>query len=186
MKAGDPTPAKAEFIDSIVAEPYVRAGRIGLKQWADRNHAILSPPPINLPVRPTTNSKGGATITVDPATMGSATGSAWLGYSLNSAAWQGEKFKKEFPAEKIYRHSLREEAEGLRRVLTMANEQNLPDSKLDPSLRLLRLIDGDGMLECWILIDHADAAIAQDYIAYRAGHRPLLHAYIAKYDVHFQ
>ena len=39
------------------------------------------------------------------------------------------------------------------------------------------------MLECWILIDHPDQGIAQDYVAYRASHRELLHAYVAKYDV---
>jgi hypothetical protein len=46
-------------------------------------------------------------------------------------------------------------------------------------------LDKDGMLECWILLSHADQGIAQDYAAYRATHRELLHAYMDKYLVHF-
>ena len=45
-------------------------------------------------------------------------------------------------------------------------------------------ISVNGMLVCWILLDDPDQGIAQDYVAYRAAHRDLLRAYIAKYDVH--
>jgi hypothetical protein len=51
-------------------------------------------------------------------------------------------------------------------------------------LKSLKALDADGMVECWILLDDADQGIAQDYVAFRAAHRDLLHAYIAKYDVH--
>lgn len=69
-------------------------------------------------------------------------------------------------------------------VLEVVKEQKIPDKKLDPTLKSLKALDADRMLECWILLDHADQGIAQDYVAYRAAHRDLLHAYIAKYDVH--
>jgi hypothetical protein len=45
-------------------------------------------------------------------------------------------------------------------------------------------LDKDGMLECWILLNGADQGIVQDYAAYRATHRALLHAYIDKYVIH--
>ncbi len=40
------------------------------------------------------------------------------------------------------------------------------------------------MLERWILLDHPDQGIAQDYAAFRTTHRDLLHQYIARYDIH--
>jgi hypothetical protein len=79
---------------------------------------------------------------------------------------------------------LAEEVDGLRGVLDVVKEQKIPDKKLDATLKSLIALDKDGMLECWILLDHPDQGIAQDYATYRAAHRELLHAYIAKYDVH--
>jgi hypothetical protein len=63
--------------------------------------------------------------------------------------------------------------------------QKIPNDKLDPTLKSLVALDKDGMLECWILLNHADAGIAKDYVAFRATHRDLLHAYVDKYIVHF-
>jgi len=46
-------------------------------------------------------------------------------------------------------------------------------------------LDKDGMLECWILLNGGDVGTAQDYAAYRATHRELLHACMDKYIGHF-
>jgi hypothetical protein len=105
-------------------------------------------------------------------------------YSMNSATWHSKKFKETYPAEAQYRHSLAEEVDGIRGALTVLSEQKITPEKMDPTWRTLSAIDKDGMLECWILLDAPDQGIAQDYLAYRAKHRDLLHAYIAKYDVH--
>lgn len=184
MKQGDPAQAEGKFIDAIIAEPYSRTPRVGLKQWADQTHALLIAPPIALPARPTVGANGSTNVTVDPTTMNKPGGSAWLMYSLNGALWQKEKFSKQYPAEKQYRHSLAEEVDSLRLVLTSLKEQKIADDKLDASLHALKSIDADGMLECYILLDRPDQGIAQDYVAFRAQHRDLLHAYMAKYDVH--
>jgi tetratricopeptide (TPR) repeat protein len=183
MKQGDPTQAEGKFIDAIVAEPYARTPRVGLKQWADSTLAILMAPAITLPARPTVDAKGNTNITIDPSANGPAT-SAALMYSMNAALWHGDKFKKEYPAETQYRHSLAEEVDGLRGALTVMKERKVSPDKMDVAWRSLAELDKDGMLECWILLDHPDQGIAQDYVAYRATHRDLLHAYIAKYDVH--
>ena len=99
--------------------------------------------------------------------------------------WRSTEFKKHYPNEPVYRHSLAEEAEGLRSVIAVVKEQNIPEDKLDPTLKSLLALEKDGMLECWILLNGADQGIVQDYAAYRATHRGLLHAYLDKYVIHF-
>ncbi len=183
MKQGDPTQAEDKFIDAVIAEPYSRTPRVGLKQWADLTKTPLVPPQITLPARPAKDAKGNTNITVDPSLGGPET-SAALMYSMNAAVWQDKDFKEHYPAEKQYRHSLAEEVAGLRGMIEAVHNQKLSSDKLDVTLKTLVALDKDGMLECWILLDHPDQGIAQDYLAYRATHRDLLHAYIAKYDVH--
>jgi hypothetical protein len=107
-----------------------------------------------------------------------------LVYSMNSALWQGEKFKKQYPNEKVYRHSLAEEVDSIHTMLAVAGETKIKPDKLSTSTKLLMELDKNGMLECWILLDNADQGIAQDYVAYRKDHRDLLAKYIAQYDVH--
>ena len=189
MKMGDASAARDKFILAIVAEPYQRSPRIGLKQWADANHMRLVPPPVTLPARPTSGGKGknGKSqihINLDPRAMTSEASSAVLSYSMAAALWQGEKFQKTFPNEKQYRHSLAEEVDAIQASLAVLKEQKVDPDKLDASWRTLLQLDKDGMLECWILLDHPDQDIAQDYVAFRAAHRDLLRAYIARYDLH--
>ena len=141
-------------------------------------------PAITLPARPVMDAKGNTNITIDASTLGNPASPAWLMYSMTSTVWQESEFKKHYPDEKQYRHSLAEEVAALQGALEAMANQKVPDNKLDPTLKALKALDKDGMLECWILLDRPDHGIAQDYVAYRAAHRDLLHAYIAKYDVH--
>jgi tetratricopeptide (TPR) repeat protein len=182
MKQGDPQQAEGKFIEAVIAEPYTRTTRVGLKQWADLTHAILMGPAIALPARATTDEKGNTNITMDPSTIGNPTGSATLAYSIGPTVWKQGLFQKTYPTETQYRHSLAEEAQTIRVALSTLTK--VPPEKMDGTWRTLAELDKDGMLECWILLDHADQGIAQDYVAYRAAHRELLRAYIAKYDVH--
>jgi TolA-binding protein len=188
MKIGDAGGARDKFIEGIIAQPYQRTPRIGLKQWADANHMRLIAPPVALPARPTTggkdkNGRNEINITLDASTKSDAAGAAALAYAMNAALWQGEKFHKTFPNEKEYRHSLAEEAESIRMALSVLKEEK-DQNKLDASWKTLLQLDKDGMLECWILLDHPDQGIAQDYVAFRAAHRDLLRQYIVKYDLH--
>lgn len=185
MHKGDQKSAQSKFIDAIIAEPYSKAPWIGLKQWADTTHVQLASPPITLPKQPVPDAKGNVTVTVDPSTAGSPAVGAWIIYSAQPMMWRSTEFKKHYPKETVYRHSLAEEAESLRSVIMVIKEQKIADDKLDATLKSLIALDKDGMLECWILLNHADQGIAQDYAAYRATHRELLHAYLDKYVVHF-
>jgi len=184
-KAGDHSRAEEKFIQAIVAEPYQRAPRIGLAQWAAVNHAQVVPPPITLPAGASESGNGNINITL-PASgkNGDPEDTLRLTYGMESALWHGDEFKKHFPDEKQYRHSLPEEAESIRAMLAVVREQKIPAEKLSTSTKLLMELDQNGMLECWILIDNPDQGIAHDYVAYRKVHGKLLEQYIARYDVH--
>jgi hypothetical protein len=103
---------------------------------------------------------------------------------VKRATFRGDDFKKDFPDEKEYRHSLREEDEALGMVVTVLKERKLKPSQLDESLRNLVALSDAGMLDCWIVLNAADQGIAQDYPAYRKEHRQLLHDYMARFVVH--
>ena len=182
---GDLKLAQSKFIDAIIAEPYSNTTWIGLKQWAEAAHAKLVNPPITLPKQPVPDAKGNVNVTIDASTLGSPLSSVWLIYSMTPMVWRDKEFKNHYPNEAVYRHSLAEESESLRTALEVVKNQKIPNDKLDPTLKSLVALDKDGMLECWILLNHADAGIVKDYAAYRATHRDLLHAYVDKYIVHF-
>src|SRR6266550_1380773 len=181
---GEQKGARSKFVDAVIAEPYTKAPWVGLKQWADASHARLASPPISLPKQAVPDEKGNVNVAIDPSSTGSPALGAWLVYSTQPMMWRSTEFKKHYPNETVYRHSLAEEAESLRSVIAVVKEQKIPEDKLDPTLKSLIALDRDGMLECWILLNGADLGITQDYAAYRATHRELLHAYIDKYVVH--
>jgi tetratricopeptide (TPR) repeat protein len=185
MHKGDQKQAQSKFIDAVIAEPYTKAPWLGLQQWANTIHAKLIFPQIALPALPVPDAKGNVNVSIDASTLGSPASSAWLIYQMNPTLWRKTEFHKHYPQENDYRHSLAEEAEGLRSVIAVVHEQKIPEDKLDVTLKTLLTLDKDGVLECWILLNHADAGIAQDYAAYRSTHRELLHAYMDKYLVHF-
>jgi tetratricopeptide (TPR) repeat protein len=183
MHSGNQKAAQSKFVDAVIAEPYTKASWVGLQQWADAFHARLASPPITLPKQAVPDAKGNVNVTVDPSSTGSPALGAWLIYSTQPMMWRSTEFKKHYANETVYRHSLAEEAEGLRSVIAVVKEQKIPEDKLDPTLKSLLALEKDGMLECWILLNGADQGIVQDYAAYRATHREL-HAYLDKYVIH--
>jgi tetratricopeptide (TPR) repeat protein len=186
----DPATAKEKFIDAIVAEPYSNFAWQGLRQWAQIEKATILPPKIDRPAVPTvdpSNPKKNIQVQIDPGATDETKhpgGSAWVTYSLIRASYQDDLFTKDFPNEKVYRHTLKEEADALSAVVTVIRQKNIPPDKLDESLRNLLDLSDAGMLDCWILISGADDGIEQDYPAYRDAHRQLLHDYIARFVVH--
>jgi tetratricopeptide (TPR) repeat protein len=185
----DPVAAKGKYIDALVADPYNKLAWQGIQNWAVRQKAVLLAPKIDRPSAPVADPKkpNNITINVDPGAIdndkhpGSA---AWLDYSLVRARYRTEDFAKDFPAEKTYRHTLKEESEALSGVVTVVKELKVDRNKLDESLRNLLDLSDAGMLDCWILINGADNGIAQDYPAYRQDHRQLLNDYLAKFVIH--
>jgi tetratricopeptide (TPR) repeat protein len=190
LKLGnDPAAAREKFIDAIVAEPYSKFAWQGLRQWADIEKATLLAPKIDRPAGPVVDAKkpGNVTINIDPAATDDKQhpgASAWLMYSLIRAGYRGDEFKKNFPNEKEYRHSLKEEDAALVTVVESIKNQNVKTGELDESLRNLVELNDAGMLDCWILISASDEGIAKDYDAYRKQHRQLLHDYLERFVVH--
>jgi tetratricopeptide (TPR) repeat protein len=185
MERGEQKAARSIFVDAVISEPYTKAPWVGLQQWANASNARLASPPITLPKQAVADEKGNVNVSVDPSKAGDPALGAWLVYSTQPMMWRSTEFKKHYPNETVYRHSLAEEAESLRSVIAVVKEEKIPEDKLDATLKSLIALDKDGMLECWILLNGADLGIAQDYAAYRAAHRELLHAYIDKYVIHF-
>jgi tetratricopeptide (TPR) repeat protein len=185
VHSGNLKAAQSKFVDAVVAEPYTKASWVGLQQWANAANARLASPPITLPKQAVPDGKGNVNVTVDPSKAGDPASGAWLVYSTQPMMWRSTEFKKHYPNETVYRHSLAEEADGLRSVIAVVKEQKIPEDKLDATLKSLIALDADGMLECWILLNGADRGIVEDYAAYRAKHRELLRAYMDKYVIHF-
>jgi tetratricopeptide (TPR) repeat protein len=185
----DAAAAKPKYIDAVVAEPYNKLAWQGLEQWAQRQQAVLLAPKIERPAAPVVDPKKPNSITIniypgktdDKQHPGA---SAWLWYSLARASYRGDRFKKEFPGEKEYRHTLKEEDAALSGVVEAIENQGVKKGALDESLRNLVELSDAGMLDCWILISAADKGIAQDYDAYRKEHRQLLHDYLERFVVH--
>jgi tetratricopeptide (TPR) repeat protein len=183
MKAGKPQEAEAKFIDAIVAEPYQKTPVLGLKQWADATKNHLSSPAIKLPPRQEVGPTGGQ-VHIDANAANGPMGPAVTTYVLGATVYRFGAFAKAYPTETTYRHSLAEEAQSIRLALSTLKKNNVPTDQYDPTWKALADLDANNMLEAWILIDRADQGIAHDYVAYREAHRDLLHAYIAKYEVH--
>lgn len=187
--SGHPMAAKEKFIEAIVAEPYNRLAWQGIGQWAQAEKAVILPPKIERPAPPEAdpNKPNTTNIPINVGTLDDKRnpgGFAWMMYSMVRATYRGDEFKKYFPNEKEYRHSLKEEDAALGAVASTVKEKKIKPAKLDESLRNLVTLYDAGMLDCWILINGADQGIAEDYPAYLKDHRQLLFDYMDRFVVH--
>jgi tetratricopeptide (TPR) repeat protein len=186
MDSGNMAEAKTRFVQALAANPYTQATWLNLKKWADRNQMEVGNPRIESPNQLT--EEGGKThITISKDTLDKKDGSsAWLVYEMTRGLWKNTRFAEQFPQEKQYRHSLREEAEALGAVAGSV-EQQVKDKKvekLDPALATLLELKQKGLLEAYILIGRADQGIAQDFPDYRKANRDKLERYVSEYALH--
>jgi hypothetical protein len=130
------------------------------------------------------------TITMDPKEP-AETSTIWLSYGLAKVKWRSDEFKKQFPAEKQYRHSLAEEADALTSAATVWTELNESDKKKkkasaapkDRNLILLLKLYQAKMIEPYVLLNAADDGIARDYDGYRLKNRDKLEQYLSEFVV---
>ena len=182
LRAGKADEAKARFIDAFIAEPYNQAARIGLNQWAQATGARFGRPAITPQIN-VTKTNDGAQLSVDPAALKEGAtnpmSAAWAAYSLRRAAWVTEEFRKNYPNEPAYRHTLAEEIDAFKQLLAFADEREKAGQPItDPQISTIRTLIDRGMLESYVLLHAPDAGIAQDYPAYRAQNRDKLQTYI--------
>jgi hypothetical protein len=183
MKQGRFTEAGEKFVEAYLAEPYSRLSRAGFLNWGDKAHLQLAHPPVEVPTNVTSKDKN-TTITLDPNILNkndkSGAAAAWLAYGIVRASWQSE-FARQYPNEKAYRHSLKEEAAALRGAIEAVKNQKLDPNNIDPSLQILQKLESEGLLESFVLLALPDAGIAQDFQNYRKANLEKLRHYVKVY-----
>lgn len=183
MKQGRFTDAGDKFVEAYLAEPYSRLSRAGFLNWGEKAHITLAHPEVDVPTNVTTKDKS-TTISLDANILTkndkSGAGPAWLAYGIIRASWQTE-FAKQYPNEKAYRHSLKEEAAALRGALEALKNQKIDPKNIDPSLQVLQKLEKEGLLEPFILLALPDAGIAQDFADYRQANLEKLRRYVKDY-----
>jgi tetratricopeptide (TPR) repeat protein len=181
MKQGKTALARDRYIEAYISEPYSRFAMNGILQWGQATNTQLSHPRVEVPEFKTgADGKTTSTININPLADGST---AWIGYTATRAEWREKKFAATFPAEKTYRHTLREEAEALRSVVRMANELKAKTKTLNPQIETLMKLERDGLLEAFIIMAMPDEGIAQDQPAYLRQNRDKLRQYVVKYVI---
>ena len=186
MKQGRVTEAGDKFVEAYLAEPYSRMSRSAFLNWGQRVNIVLNHPRVEIPTNVTSQKEGEVTINLDPNAFKkddkSGAGAAWLTYGLVRTTWRSTEFAKQYPNEKQYRHSLKEEAAALRTALKVFSEDKARKAQnADPSLTLLAKLDKEGLLESFILLALPDAGIAEDYVAYRRTNLEDLRRYVKQY-----
>jgi tetratricopeptide (TPR) repeat protein len=181
--------AREKFIQGLVANPYRQSSWSGLHNWVNRNKVKLKEISIQTLAASTVGPDGKVTVTLDNSILDKKDNQgvvgAWMTYSIERSRWQTDKFAKEYPQEKSYRHSLKEETAALSTAATVFEElENKKKSKNpDPSLALLSQLKADGLIEAYVLLMKADDGITRDYAAYQANHRDQLIRFVDKYVV---
>ncbi len=181
--------ARDKYIEAVIASPYDGyTWENGLFRWANASGVRLGHPKIDVQqtVSPMKDDK--MTITLDPKAMEKSDDgrAAWLAYGIVRASWTLDdyaKFKKEYPGEKVYRHSLREEAAALRGVVESARIQQKEGKvkQLAKDLQVLLQLEEAGLLEAYVLFARPDEGIAHDYVEYRQANRERLRRYLVEY-----
>ena len=182
LKQGKADDALAKYIEAIIAEPYNSLVYNGIKQWAEEKKVELGHPRIEQPAPSirSDNSGDNTTIIIDPGKLDPTSPAYyWSFYDLTRATYKTASFSKEYPDEKVYRHSLKEEAVALRTVAEIASKDFKAGKTklLDVSLHNLIKLYEAGFLEAYVLYARPDAGIARDYAAYRATNRDKLRRY---------
>ena len=178
--------AKEQAELAIIADPYSRTGWLSLEKWAGENNSRVSAPTLVRPEFKTNNGnlqKDG----IPPGDSPDGRG-AWRVYVDCRVKHGAASLEQATVAAPGYRHSLAEELECLRATAfdlrTRIVDGVLIQSKLDPSLATLLALDKTGLLDCWIVLNGADAGIQIDYPAFREEHRDALMRYISRYIIH--
>jgi tetratricopeptide (TPR) repeat protein len=181
MKQGKTDAARDRYVEAYITSPYDKLAISGLVQWGQATKTQLGHPKIDVPeITIGPDGKQKTTINISP---GEEDGSlAWMSYATTRETWQKEKFAKAYPKEVQYRHSLAEEADALRSVVSMA--KSLKPKKLNEQIAMLEKLDKDGVLEAYILLARADNGIAQDHYDYLRKNRDKLKLYVTKYVMH--
>jgi tetratricopeptide (TPR) repeat protein len=170
--------ARQKYIEAVIAEPYKQASWAGVNKVLRFTKKEMTWYKFKSPNAFEVKDDKNSTITLDSASLDKKDGStAWMMYEMVRVSWRNKDFKKEYPAEKEYRHSLKEEAAALSGVATVALETT-KEAKLNDEMKALVRLQKAGFIEPYVLLNGADDGIAQDYAGYREKHRDKLIQYL--------
>jgi len=178
--------ARSKYIEAIIAEPYNRSSWVGVLQWAQRHQLVVRHPQLDIPVASETKADGNTNVTLNLAATDAKDDSAiWIGYEFSKILWKKNNFQKEFPSEKVYRHTLKEESHALAVVAETVDSQIKNGELKTPNPQLVTLVTlhREGLLDAFVLLARADQGIAKDYDAYRAANRQKLRQYLDQYVI---
>jgi len=185
-KQGDFAAARTQAIEALVAEPYNAIPWRGLAAWGNAAHVQLQRVHVQTGAAVSATGKENVAITFD-ANQPAEIAAVWFGYSAERALWAQENFKKAYPQETQYRHSLAEESDALTAAAKVAEETGAksPNGVIakDANVQLLLRLYHAGVLEPYILVNGADQGIAQDYAAYRERNHDKIRQYLATFVV---
>jgi Flp pilus assembly protein TadD len=179
-KQGDMAKSRSMLIHAAVAEPYNKIVWREIRAWATINHTAFNIVYVPVPV-PRKNEPAPS------ASQSTEVLSAWRAYYAVRADWQkGGRFRKQFPQEAEYRHSLAEESEALTaaaKILEKLKEGKKPTEldAADPVAGLLLRLNETGLIDAYVLFSLGDDGIAQDYKAYRITNSDKLVTYLDKF-----
>jgi tetratricopeptide (TPR) repeat protein len=177
-KRGAMAKARDMLIQAAVAEPYNRIVWREIRAWAVINNTAFTL--VYAPIPPAKDDAKDAGQSADVS-------SAWQEYHAVKADWQkGGRFRKAFPQELEYRHSLQEESQaltGAARVLEKLNSDPKTAGLVtgDSVAELLLKLFEANLIEPYVLFSLGDDGIAKDYIPYRTRNRDKLEAYLDKF-----
>ncbi len=178
--------ARDRFIDAFLLEPYNRLVWSALDRWAERSQTTLAHPKIEVLAGVNIEGEKNLNVYINEDLRKSPDGSrAWEFYAVTRVEWITKRFPTEFPNERGYRHTLREETAALLKVVEVATE-DLKSGKvkaLSPSLANLIKVHQAGLLEAYVLLARANDDITQDYEAYRKNNRDKLRRYLMEFFI---
>lgn len=180
MRSGKYDQARDRYIEAYIVSPYSRMAISGISQWGEVTKTSLHHPKIDVP-QATTGADGKQNTTINVNPLADDGSMAWVAYSATREIWRKEKFAKTYPGETGYRHSLAEEADALRSVVSMA--KTLKPKSLNPQIDLIDKMDKDGVLEAFILLALADEGIAREHASYLRQNREKLRKYVVGYVI---
>lgn len=177
--------AREHYIDALVASPYDSFCRQSMVNWAKAAGVPLRSsdawfPSSTIVWEPESE---GPQIVLNPNDQGDVLS---LVFATGRLHWLTVEQELSSPtASKPYRQSLAETSAALRMVIRSAvelagadNHEEMPNEAFIADVSQLAHLDEAGLLEAYILLDRANADLAQDYPAYRSDHRATVRRYI--------
>jgi tetratricopeptide (TPR) repeat protein len=184
-REGDMARARTMLIHAAVAEPYNKIVWRELHAWATINKSEINFVYAGIPPDPKEAQAQG--FKLDAGQLAKIS-TAWNAYHAVKAKWQSAEFKKHFPQETEYRHTLAEESEALLAEAGILEKlkQDKATAELvakDQALSLILRLYESRLIEPYVLFSLGDLGVARDYAAYRVQNRTKLEEYMDKFVV---